>query len=111
MLSQNHQTLIELVQDINTKSNCLAINFNDYDESHLLNMMFVILLSHKGVFSTGNFSKIQGELRKVLKLRSQDKLFEHKVSEIKLSSDDTVVKVRRGVSIIVFNFGETEQIF
>lgn len=37
----------------------------------------MIVLSKQGIFTRGDFSKIKIDLKKALKLRSQDKLFDN----------------------------------
>jgi len=73
-----------------------------------LNLIFAILFSNKGIFTRGDFSKIGGNLKKVLKLRCQDKLFDNEISRIKFIENDNVVLIERGVSVILFNFSEDE---
>lgn len=70
----------------------------------MLNLIFTILLSKKGVFTRGDFDKIRLNLKKVLKLRCQDKLFDNEISNIKFMHNDEVILIQRGVSIILFNF-------
>ena len=92
-LSSKHQTLYETVTKISGQSNCLAINLNDFDDSHMLNLIFAIFLSNKGIFTRGDFSHIKNNLKKILKLRCQDKLFDNEVSKIKFMMNDEVVLI------------------
>lgn len=106
VLKDKHQDLFAIVQKISDQSNCLAIDFDDFDSSHILNLIFAILVSKKGIFTKGDFSSIKPCLKKILKLRCQDKLFDNEISGIKFTQDDNVISIERGVSKILFNFGE-----
>jgi 1,4-alpha-glucan branching enzyme len=71
-LSQQHESIYEMVKQIQSSSNCLSLNFKDVQPTEHIYLLFTFLISRKGVFTRGPIGGIREDLKKVLKLRRQE---------------------------------------
>ena len=103
-LSQQHESIYEMVKQIQSSSNCLSLNFSDIQPTEYIYLLFSFLISRRGVFTRGPIGVLREEVKKVLKLRRQEELFNEECTMERIDEDCMVVS--RGNSNIVFNFSQ-----
>lgn len=103
-LDQQHESLYDVVKQIQASSNCLSLTFNEMQKEDYIYILFSFIISKKGVFTRGPIESIKNELIKVLKLRKQEELFREEAEVMRVSDDCVIVK--RGDVMFLFNFSK-----
>lgn len=101
-LKQQHESIYEMVKQIQSSSNCLSLHFDALQPSDYVYLLFTFLISKRGVFTRGPIEGLREDLKKVLKLRRQEELFQEECEMERIDEDCMVVS--RGSNHIVFNF-------
>lgn len=100
--SESHKQLKQKFDNILGSSNCVPINLNNLNKKHLLNFIFGVLVSQKGVFCKGKIEQHGQILKKILRVRKQYELFNTPAQIITIT--DKMIYLMRGRTHIVFNF-------
>ena len=101
-LKQQHESIYEMVKQIQSSSNCLSLQLDHLQPSDHIYLLFTFLISKRGVFTRGPIAALREGLRKVLRLRRQEELFSEECEMERIDEDCMVVS--RGTNRIVFNF-------
>jgi hypothetical protein len=105
-LGQQHDSIYEVVRQIQASSNCLALNFTSIQPEDYIYLLFSFMIAKRGVFTTGPVGSIRADLIKILKLRKQEEIFREEASVENIN--ERCVIVRRGEITILFNFCKEE---
>lgn len=74
-LDQQHDSLYNVIKQIQASSNCLSLTFNEVQKEDYIYLLFSFIIAKKGVFTRGPITSIKNEMIKILKLRKQEELF------------------------------------